>query len=130
MFEDDPDLETTRVSPTPPTTPTTQDDEEERLRKARFQKLPRPDQDHRRPAAAAGSAAAEAGLSPTPPTFAQLCVIVREQMDADPTAGEAEWAERIKHRLLEVGFDYPASPQQLTAAMEAIAHVLEKARRK
>jgi hypothetical protein len=80
------------------------------------------------------------------PKFAQLCVIVREQIEqletesgtgrspatihALVTAHYSELVERIKWRLIAVGFGYPASPEQLSGAIEAVEHALEKQRRK
>jgi len=57
-------------------------------------------------------------------TFALLCVIAREQFTEDL----GEWSDRIKTRLVRLKLPYPDPPQQLTAAMEAVARTLANQR--
>jgi hypothetical protein len=64
-----------------------------------------------------------------PLTFALLCVIAKEQLVADLSIDNGEWADRIKDRLVRLQFAYPDPPQQLTAAMEAVERALLKAGR-
>src|SRR5258708_3184103 len=61
-----------------------------------------------------------------PPTFKQLCVLAREQITAEPTIDNFEWTERLKDRLVQLGFAYPDPPQRLTDAMDAVEHALTK----
>jgi hypothetical protein len=56
----------------------------------------------------------------------QLCAITREQIEAEPTIDNGEWAERIKERLVRLGFAYPDPPDRLTDAMDAVERALEK----
>lgn len=71
-------------------------------------------------------------MSRRTPTFAQLCVIVREQLEQLLADGLAEGpmygelVERVKVRLVEVGFGYPASPEQLGAAIEHVERAIAK----
>jgi hypothetical protein len=60
------------------------------------------------------------------PTFPQLCVIAREQIMAEPTIDTGEWGERVKDRLIQLGFTYPQPPHRLTDAMDAVERALEK----
>ena len=60
------------------------------------------------------------------PTFAQLCVIAREQILAAPSIDDGEWKERIKDRLISLRFDYPDPPDLMTRAMTAVERALEK----
>ncbi len=72
-----------------------------------------------------------------PIRFAQLCILVREQMEQLADEGvsrrasgyDAELIERTKKRLVAVGFTYPASPEQLWGAIEAVEHAVKKSRR-
>lgn len=61
--------------------------------------------------------------------FAQLCIITREQIEADPTVDNFEWKERIKRRLLSLGFTYPAEPDTIDRALHAVERALAKAGR-
>lgn len=66
-------------------------------------------------------------VAPRPrPTFPLLCVIAREQITAAPTIDNFEWAERIKDRLLALGFTYPDPPHRMTEAMDAVERALVK----
>ncbi len=61
-----------------------------------------------------------------PATFAQLCVLAREQITAAPTIDNFEWSERIKDRLVRLGFQYPDPPHRMTDAMDAVERALTK----
>ncbi len=61
-----------------------------------------------------------------PPTFRQLCVITREQIEAEPTIDDFEWRERIKQRLINLSFTYPTDRAAITRAMDAVEKALEK----
>lgn len=61
-----------------------------------------------------------------PIAWRQLCAIAREQITAEPTIDDCEWAERIKTRLAVLGFEAVQPPHQLTAAMRAVQRALEK----
>src|SRR2546421_12100790 len=63
---------------------------------------------------------------PLPPTFRQLCVIAREQLLTDPTIDDAEWAERIKQRLIALQFEDNLHAHEFTKAMAAVTRALEK----
>jgi hypothetical protein len=55
-----------------------------------------------------------------PISWRQLCLIVKEQLLADPTMWHSsDWSEAVKRRLVQLHFHYPP-PRMLTAAMEAV----------
>lgn len=56
----------------------------------------------------------------------QLCAIGTDLLRSDPTIDDFEWAERIKQRLVRLGFAYPDPPHRLTEAMRAVQRALEK----
>ncbi len=60
-----------------------------------------------------------------PPTFRQLCVITREQVEAEPTIDDFEWRERIKQRLIDLGFTYPTDREAISRAMTQVEKALE-----
>lgn len=60
--------------------------------------------------------------------FAQLCAVARAELTAEPTIIDSEWRERIKCRIISLGFDYPEGmPATITRAMSAVERALEKA---
>lgn len=61
-----------------------------------------------------------------PIAWRQLCAIARDQISAEPTIDDCEWAERIKTRLAVLGFEEVQPPHQPTAAMRAVQRALEK----
>jgi hypothetical protein len=62
----------------------------------------------------------------TPVAFPLLCVIAKEQLLAEPSIDNGEWAERIKVRLVRLRLGYPDPPHRLTDAMDAVEHALAK----
>ena len=55
----------------------------------------------------------------------QLCAIARAEIEAAPRSNDAEWRERIKCRLVALGFSYP-SPTAISDAMDRVERVLVK----
>lgn len=70
-------------------------------------------------------------MNPKPATslkpieYRQLCAIAREQLLACPEISQGEWADRIKDRLVQLGFAYPKQ-DQFTAAMSAVEHAVSR----
>jgi hypothetical protein len=60
------------------------------------------------------------------PTFRQLCVIAREQIQADPTMTDGEWAEAIKQRLIALRFEDNLHAYEFTKAIAAVEAALTK----
>lgn len=70
-------------------------------------------------------------MSSPPPTsraatFGQLCVIAREQIQAEPSIDDFEWKHRIKDRLIELRFEIPAHSDGMARAMSAVERALAK----
>lgn len=61
-----------------------------------------------------------------PITFAQLCVMARGILTADPSLDNFEWCERIKDQLVRAGFEYPERPEQIHEAMRAVERVVHR----
>lgn len=60
------------------------------------------------------------------PTFGQLCVIAKEQIQAEPTIDDFEWKHRIKDRLLQLRFEVPSTSSPIQRAMSAVHRALER----
>lgn len=61
-----------------------------------------------------------------PVTFRQLCAIARTVILEAPTIDNLEWQERVKDRVIGLGFDYPEDPAKVHHAMAAVEHALRK----
>jgi hypothetical protein len=55
------------------------------------------------------------------PTHALLCVIAREQIDADPDVSYDDWVERVKWRVAQLRLDVPYS-DRIYRAIDAVAY--------
>jgi hypothetical protein len=62
------------------------------------------------------------------PTFQHLTVIVREQINTNPTDSYADLKEAIKGRLVQLGFTVPW-PHDLTAALNAVEGAIRRKER-
>jgi hypothetical protein len=58
-------------------------------------------------------------------TTAALCALARRELEAEPTADNFTWAERIKIALVRAGFDYPPG-DGVHAAMRAVERVVSR----
>src|SRR3954464_5658317 len=61
-----------------------------------------------------------------PVGFPQLCLIVREQLLADPTIDDSEWKARVKDRLINLRFTYPQQLDAIERAMRAVEVALTR----
>lgn len=61
-----------------------------------------------------------------PPTFQQVCVLAREQINSDSSIDDGEWKARIKDRLAHLGFAYPQQQDAIEKAMRAVEISLTK----
>jgi len=52
--------------------------------------------------------------------FRQLCMVARELLTDEPTIDDAEWRERIKCRIIALGFTYPLQPQTISDVMTRV----------
>ena len=64
---------------------------------------------------------------PRPPTFAQLCAIARDEIEAEPSIDDSEWRERIKCTLARRRLQYPL-PHVISDAMDRVERALVKVR--
>lgn len=64
-------------------------------------------------------------IAPKPIEYRQLFAVTRDLLLADLTLDNFEWIERIKNRLLVLGFAYPP-PHKLKDAMESVEAALRK----
>jgi hypothetical protein len=65
-----------------------------------------------------------AAKAKAPPSFRQLCLIVREVITRHPTDGEADLKEAIKLRCLQLGYRY--NNQQIPRAMDAVERAMHR----
>ena len=62
----------------------------------------------------------------TPIGFRQLCAIARELLTTEPTMDDSEWRERIKCRIIALGYTYPTTPETISDAMTRVERALER----
>jgi hypothetical protein len=62
----------------------------------------------------------------TPIGWRQLCAVSRVELEQDPTIDTLEWAERIKARILQLGFTYPEAIDGIHRAMRAVERVVDR----
>jgi hypothetical protein len=55
----------------------------------------------------------------------QLCAVVRAVIVDDRTIDDAEWKERVKCRLVQLGFAYP-KPEQISSALDRVERALTR----
>jgi len=67
-------------------------------------------------------------LNAKPPSVRQLCAIVRSEF-ASWAMDDSEWRERIKCRLVALGFGYPR-PDVISDAMTRVEYALARAGRR
>jgi len=65
-------------------------------------------------------------LDRKPVGWPQLCAIAKGQIEAEPSIENSEWSERIKTRLLRLGFTYPEEPSAINRAMAAVERAMSK----
>jgi hypothetical protein len=58
--------------------------------------------------------------------FRQLCMVAREILTADRRLDDTEWRERIKDRIIALGYTYPQPWSLLTDAMTQVERALER----
>lgn len=64
----------------------------------------------------------------TPVALRQLCAIARQVLEADLTIDDAEWRERIKCRIIQLGLTYPQPLSLLGEAMTQVDRALRQQR--
>jgi hypothetical protein len=62
-----------------------------------------------------------------PVGWRQLCAVTRAELEADPTIDNSEWVERIKRRILQLGFTYPEQLDGINRAMRAVERFVDRA---
>ena len=61
-----------------------------------------------------------------PLQFKQACAMAKAIIVEDSTIDNLEWQERIKDRLIRLGFTYPEDPECLHRAMSAVDRLIER----
>lgn len=61
-----------------------------------------------------------------PVEWTQLCAIARDVRTSGPAIDDFEWREQIKGRIVALGLTYPARPEMLGEAQDAVQHALER----
>jgi hypothetical protein len=66
-------------------------------------------------------------LDRKPVQFKQLCAIAREIITAERTIDNFEWSERIKVRIVKLGYTYPdGDPATIHRAMRSVEVAMER----
>jgi hypothetical protein len=61
-----------------------------------------------------------------PVGWRQLCAVSRAELEAEPTIDNSEWVERIKRRILQLGFTYPEQLDGINRAIRAVERCVDR----
>lgn len=61
-----------------------------------------------------------------PLPFRQLCAVTRTVIEEERTIDDFEWRERVKDRIIALGFTYPEDLSAIVRAVEQVTRALER----